>query len=71
MWVYIDESGDAGMVAKPGSTRYFAVASVIFDSESERDGCDQRIDALRRNYGFHRTSLFIFPMPATRRKWRF
>jgi hypothetical protein len=47
MLVFVDESGDAGMEMKPGSTRHFVVAAVIFDRESDALACDHCINEVR------------------------
>ena len=47
MLVFIDESGDAGMQGKKGSSEYFIVTAVVFEDLEDANDCDLRIDELR------------------------
>jgi hypothetical protein len=47
MLVFIDESGDAGMQRRPGSSDFFVMVAVIFDDQEEADKCDRKISELR------------------------
>lgn len=47
MLVFLDESGDIGRKVSSGSSRYFLVGLVIFDSDDEALACDNRISLLR------------------------
>ena len=59
MLAFLDESGDPGRKVTGGSSRYFTVAVVTFESAAEATACDNRIHALRselslpRRYEFH------------------
>lgn len=47
MLVFIDESGDAGMQGKPGSSRLFIVTAVLFEDNDEAARCEMRIAEIR------------------------
>jgi len=56
--VFVDESGDTGFKFEKQSSRYFAVALVIFENEEKEAKASQRIHALRQelqspNIEFH------------------
>ncbi len=58
MRVFVDESGDTGFKFEKQSSRYFAVAMVIFENEEKEAKASQRIDMLRQelqspNIEFH------------------
>src|SRR3989344_5173371 len=59
MLVFIDESGDTGLIIEKGATRYFVIVMVAFDENDEALARDRRIDLLRRelrleaNFEFH------------------
>ncbi len=59
MLVFIDESGDTGLIIKKGATKYFVIVMVVFEDNDEALACDKRIDLLRRDlrlpqdYEFH------------------
>jgi hypothetical protein len=44
---FVDESGDAGMKRKVGSSELFVVAAVIFFENSDANACDDSIAALK------------------------
>jgi len=46
--VFIDESGDAGMKNKQGSSGLFVMVAVIFKENQEAEKCDRRIADLRK-----------------------
>jgi len=48
MLVFIDESGDAGMQNRPGSSEFFVMVAVLFEEREEATKCDQAIAGLRR-----------------------
>jgi Protein of unknown function (DUF3800) len=48
MIVFIDESGDAGMKKKDGSSDLFIMVAVIFEDPGEASKCDLQISELRR-----------------------
>ena len=56
---FLDESGDTGLKIGSGSSRYFVVALVTFEDDSEALCCDHRINHLRQElrlssvYEFH------------------
>jgi hypothetical protein len=58
MLAFIDESGDPGMKAKPGSSQYFVMAAVLFQDDSAAEACDERIAGLRRLRGGQREYKF-------------
>ncbi len=47
MLVFVDESGDAGMKGKRGSSKLFVIVAVIFFENEDAAACDQKIDQLR------------------------
>jgi hypothetical protein len=57
--VFLDESGNVGSIDKQGSSHFFVVSLVIFDSDESAQKCDQTIVNLRKslrlypNYEFH------------------
>jgi hypothetical protein len=59
MLVFVDESGDAGMKLKEGSSEFFIVTAVLFEDHGEANRCDERVDAMRSelclpdNFEFH------------------
>lgn len=66
--VFIDESGDAGMKDRPGSSRYFFVAAVLFEDNDAAWACDKRIDSLRQEMGLD--SRFEFHFNSCSREFR-
>lgn len=61
MLVFIDESGDSGLdVANPGTSQYFVISLVIFEDEEDAIACDQRIELLKKELGWHPRSEFHF-----------
>lgn len=60
MLVFLDESGDTGRKLDYGSSRYFVVASVMFESNEEALACDQRISLLRKELGLSSDYEFHF-----------
>jgi len=52
MLVFIDESGDAGIKLKSGSSPHFTVTLLIFEDRDEANAADKRIDLLKREMGF-------------------
>ncbi|MDI6791789.1 MAG: DUF3800 domain-containing protein [bacterium] len=59
MLVFVDESGDPGVVEKDGSSEYFVVTLVIFEDNDEAEDADRKIDLIRKelslptNFEFH------------------
>src|SRR5713101_4433532 len=69
MLVFIDESGDAGFKLQGGSTKFFVVTLVIFDSHDEALKADQRIDLLRAELNLRKEFEFHFSkLDKTRRE---
>jgi len=68
MLVFVDESGDAGMKLEAGSSPFFVVTAVLFEDHEEADGCDRRIDEIRRQLGLksHKEFHFADDTPAIR-----
>ena len=60
MLAFIDESGDSGLKLDEGSSRFFAVALVVFEEHDEALACDQRIELLRREIGWKTGGEFHF-----------
>jgi|ERR1051326_3364932 hypothetical protein len=60
MLVFVDESGDPGRKIENGSSRFFVVALVIFEEESEAEAADQRIGLLRRELRINPAFEFRF-----------
>jgi len=60
MLAFIDESGDPGLKIEKGSSRYFTIALVIFEDRDEALSCDQRIQLLKKEIGWDKTSEFHF-----------
>ncbi|MBZ1345534.1 MAG: DUF3800 domain-containing protein [Candidatus Nealsonbacteria bacterium] len=60
MLVFIDESGDAGLKIKKGSSRYFVIALVSFEENEEATACDQRIELLKRELKLSQGAEFKF-----------
>jgi hypothetical protein len=52
MLVYVDESGDPGMKGRIGSSRYFVIILVMFESQGAADDCKERICTLRASLGW-------------------
>jgi hypothetical protein len=48
MLAFVDESGDAGMQKKHGSSELFVICAVLFFDEADAHACDARISQLRR-----------------------
>ena len=59
MLVFVDESGDAGMKGKQGSSALFVITAVLFEENEAAEECDRKIEELRnqifkgRNIEFH------------------
>src|SRR5580698_5565051 len=47
MLAFVDESGDAGMKNKPGSSALFVICAVLFLDNEDAHACDARISELR------------------------
>ncbi len=60
MLVFVDESGDTGLKLEEGSSRYFTVAMVVFDDDTEAVSCDQRIQLLKTELGLPSDYEFHF-----------
>ena len=60
MLVFIDESGDPGLILKPGTSKFFTVAFVIFEDHDEAFACDQRITLLKKEIGWKDHNEFHF-----------
>jgi hypothetical protein len=58
--VYVDESGDSGMQGKPGSSLYFVVAAVLFDSDESAKRCRAAIRGLHESLGWSSRQEFKF-----------
>jgi hypothetical protein len=60
MLVFIDESGDPGMNAKPGTSVRFTVTAVVFPDPRVGEACAASICELRRKLGVHEQFEFHF-----------
>lgn len=60
MLVFIDESGDPGFKFEQGSSHYFVVALVIFDSDQAAEDTADRIRTLRQEMRVRSTFEFKF-----------
>ena len=60
MFVFVDESGDAGVRGKPGSSRYFIVTAIILDDQDELSQMGRTVDDVRESLGFPKTAEFKF-----------
>jgi len=60
MLVFVDESGDPGLKLNKGSSKYFIVILVVFEKPSTAEDLDQRIQHLRKEFGFHPKFEFKF-----------
>jgi hypothetical protein len=60
MLVYVDESGDAGMKGKPGSSPFFVVAAVMFDDEDAAKACRCKIRDLHQSLNWGKRQEFKF-----------
>lgn len=49
MLAFIDEAGDTGFKFTSGSSKYFTVGIVYFDSYDEVQKCDQNIEVLKKS----------------------
>jgi hypothetical protein len=56
MLVFVDESGDAGMKGKPGTSALFVISAVIFEENEEAEECDRVIE---------KTKIKLFGSPNT------
>ena len=66
MLVFIDESGDPGMKAKAGSSKFFVMVAVLFQDRAVAEACDARISELHRSRGIGREFKFSHTKPADR-----
>ncbi len=60
MLAFLDESGDAGVNARPGSSRYFVLTVVLFNDHDEATLADKQIAMLRRDLGLAKEFEFKF-----------
>jgi hypothetical protein len=58
--VFFDESGDAGMKGKAGSSRLFIVTAILFEENEGAEACDIRITDLKRRLRLHDDFEFHF-----------
>lgn len=69
MLVFLDESGDAGMKLGRGSSPYFIVGAVSFESQDEASACDAAVDDLKRKLSLGTVFEFHY-VDNTRRQQR-
>ena len=60
MLVFVDESGDAGMKKKEGSSKYFIVTAILFEDHDEATACDNHIDLVRQQLQLPENAEFHF-----------
>lgn len=60
MLIFIDESGDAGFKFGNGSTDFFVISAVVFDSKVEVERVSMAIKNLRCRLGFSSGTEFKF-----------
>lgn len=60
MLVFVDESGDTGLKLGQGSSRFFTVAMIAFNEESDATDCDHRIGLLKKELGLPSDYEFHF-----------
>jgi hypothetical protein len=60
MLAFLDESGDPGFKPGQGSSRYFAVALVLFEVAEHAEAADRRVDELRAEMKLHPRFEFHF-----------
>lgn len=60
MLVFVDESGDAGLKLKGGSSKYFVIALIVFEENEEAEALDKRIDLFKRELRLGPTSEVKF-----------
>ncbi|HHT9156379.1 MAG TPA: DUF3800 domain-containing protein [Candidatus Tripitaka californicus] len=56
----MDESGDAGLKLKGGSSKYFVIALIVFEENEEAEALDKRIDLFKRELRLGPTSEIKF-----------
>ena len=60
MLVFVDESGDPGLLLQKGSSEYFVITLLLFEDREEAFVADQRITLLKKELGFSPHSEFHF-----------
>ena len=60
MLAFVDESGDAGMQKKYGSSEFFVYCAVLFFDNADAEACDKRIGELRQECFGNKNSEFKF-----------
>lgn len=60
MYVFIDDSGDAGFKLESGSSHLFVIACCVFESEEHAEQTANRVKQLRDELGRSRLSEFKF-----------
>jgi hypothetical protein len=68
MFVYLDESGDAGFKFRQGSSRYFVVTLLLVNDPLP---FHQAIDQLRVSLGFERDNEFKWVNSSKEVRWAF
>ena len=71
MLAFIDESGDPGMRLDRGSSPFFSVAVVVFESFDDARGCQDTILDLRRKLGIRDSAEFHFHRDSHERRLAF
>lgn len=71
MLVFIDESGDPGMKLDRGSSAFFSVAVVVFDSVEDARSCQETILELRSKLAMRDRAEFHFHRDSHERRIAF
>src|SRR5688500_8838630 len=71
MLVFIDESGDLGFKLERGSSRFFTIALVIFESAEAARACQASVEALRASLKVPATHEFHFQSDSHARRLAF
>ena len=58
--IFIDDSGDPGFKLESGSSRYFVIACVIFDSKVAAEAVMAEMHRLRKRFGWSKNHEFKF-----------
>lgn len=60
MLVFVDESGDAGMKGKQGTSQLFVITAVIFEENEEAEECDRIIEETKKKMFKNTAAEFHF-----------
>jgi hypothetical protein len=71
MLVFIDESGDPGFKLNKGSSAFFTIAAVIFETSEQALHCQQSLESLKTEMGLPERFEFHFHRDPHARRLRF